>query len=124
MSCIPDSILKHRLPETEIKKVDDKYYMQRITCKWIPEKMQRKKIVLVYHEQFTEEELVSKRQRLATVVASTPRSTAPHGFCDCSPGTSISFSESISPMTETGYTLAPRCAAYVPTPCPTSSIPS
>ena len=41
MSRIPGSILRHRQPGTEIKMVGGKYYMQRITCKWIPEKKQR-----------------------------------------------------------------------------------
>ena len=69
MSRIPDSILRHRQPGTEIKMVGGKYYMQRITCKWIPEKKQRKKIVLEYLGQVTEEGLVPKRHRLATAGA-------------------------------------------------------
>jgi transposase len=69
MSRIPESILKHRQPGTEIKKVGDKYYMQRITCKWIPETRQRKKVVLEYLGQVTEEGLVPKRHRLAAIGA-------------------------------------------------------
>ena len=45
MARIPENILRHRQPGTEIKMVGGKYYMQRITCKWIPEKKQRKKIL-------------------------------------------------------------------------------
>ena len=69
MSRIPESILRHRLPGTEIKMVGGKYYMQRITCKWIPEKKQRKKIVLEYLGQVTEAGLVPKRHRLAPMGA-------------------------------------------------------
>ena len=69
MARIPESILRHRLPGTEIKMVGGKYYMQRITCKWIPEKKQRKKIVLEYLGQVTEAGLVPKRHRLAPMGA-------------------------------------------------------
>ena len=73
MTRIPESILKHRQPGTEIKKVGGKYYMQRITCKWIPEKKQRKKVVLEYLGQVTEAGLVPKRHRLAAVAPAYSR---------------------------------------------------
>ena len=68
MSSIPESIMRHRRPGTEIKKVGGKYYMQRITCKWIPETRQRKKVVTEYLGQVTENGLQPKRHRLASAV--------------------------------------------------------
>lgn len=68
MTRIPESILRYRLPGTEIKIVGGKFYMQRITSKWIPETRQRKKIVLEYLGQVTAEGLIPKRHRLTAPV--------------------------------------------------------
>ena len=67
MTSIPENIKKYRQPGTEIKKVGGKYYMQRITCKWIPETRQRKKVVLEYLGQVTESGLIPKRHRLVSI---------------------------------------------------------
>jgi len=60
---IPKEIARHRLRGTEIKRVGNRYYMQRVKCVWIPEEKKRRKIVTEYLGAVTAEGLVPKRAR-------------------------------------------------------------
>jgi hypothetical protein len=67
MSKIPDEILRHRLPGTEIKQVGEHYYIQRVKCVWVPEKKKRRKVVLEFIESVTAEGIVPKKTRKVPV---------------------------------------------------------
>jgi hypothetical protein len=63
MGKIPDEILRHRLPGTEIKQVGGRYYIQRVKCVWVPEKKKRRKVVLEFIGSVTAEGITPKKAR-------------------------------------------------------------
>jgi len=63
MSRIPDEIMRHRLPGTEIKQVGRHFYIQRVKCVWVPEEKRRRKVVLEYIGSVTPEGIRPKQAR-------------------------------------------------------------
>ena len=63
MGKIPDEIMRHRLPGTEIKRVGGRFYIQRVKCVWIPEKKKRRKVVLEFIGSVTPDGIHPKRAR-------------------------------------------------------------
>ncbi|NLB64959.1 MAG: hypothetical protein GX803_00600, partial [Lentisphaerae bacterium] len=64
---IPEEIVRHRLPGTEIKRVGNGFYIQRVKCVWVPETKKRRKIVTEYIGAVTAEGIVPKRTRQVPV---------------------------------------------------------
>lgn len=63
MARIPEEILRHRLPGTEIKKIGGHYYIQRITSKRLPGAKWPRKVVLGYIGTVTPEGIVPRKTR-------------------------------------------------------------
>jgi transposase len=78
MGRIPDEILQHRLPGTEIKQVGGRYYIQRVKCVWVPEKKKRRKVVLEFIGSVTAEGITPKKTRKVPVAA-TPAYSLEYG---------------------------------------------
>ena len=64
MAKIPEEIKRHRLRGTEIKKVGNRYYIQRVKCVWVPETKTRRKVVLEYIGAVTPEGIEPRRKRV------------------------------------------------------------
>ena len=62
MGRIPDEILRHRLPGTEIKQIGGCFYIQRVECVWVPEK-KRRKVVLEFIRSVTADGITLKKAR-------------------------------------------------------------
>lgn len=63
MGKIPDEIMRHRLPGTEIKQVGGRFYIQRVKCVWVPEAKKRRKMVLEFIGGVTPEGIQPKKER-------------------------------------------------------------
>ena len=74
MSTIPDDIKRHRLPGTEIKKVGNTFYMQRVKCVWDPAAKKRKKLFLGFIGAVTAEGVAPRKTRKVSVDEQAPRS--------------------------------------------------
>lgn len=69
MAKIPDEILRHRLKGTEIKQVGGRYYIQRVSSRWIPEIKASRKIYGEHLGTVTPEGIVPRRARLISAAA-------------------------------------------------------
>lgn len=69
MERIPDDIRRHRLPGTEIKKIGNRYYIQRITSKRVPGCKWPKKILLEYIGTVTAEGIVPRKSKRVPAAA-------------------------------------------------------
>lgn len=60
-SKIPPEIARHRLPGTQIKCIRGRYYIQRVTSRWDPEKQKVRKVVLEHIGTVTEAGIQPKK---------------------------------------------------------------
>lgn len=60
---IPKEIARHRLPGTEIKRVGNRFYIQRVKCVWVPENKKRRKVVTEYIGAVTADGIVPKQEK-------------------------------------------------------------
>ena len=74
MGAIPDEIKRHRLPGTEIKKVGNCFYMQRVKCVWDPAAKKRRKLFLGFVGAVTAEGVEPKKSRRVGVDKGAPQS--------------------------------------------------
>ena len=74
MSAIPDDIRRHRLPGTEIKKVGNTFYMQRVKCVWDKDAKKRRKLFLGFVGAVTAEGVAPRKTRRVAAEAEAPQS--------------------------------------------------
>ena len=69
MERIPDDIRRHRLPGTDIKKIGNRYYIQRVTSKRVPGAKWPRKVVLGYIGTVTPEGIVPRKAKRVPATA-------------------------------------------------------